>query len=297
MLWLAEQRHRFEPEVRLLAATDACLRRLQSKKDQIELARRAGFQVLPTWFLLSPTDSATIPLDQYPVCLRPAIPSEVAPTFKARVLYSPDALRAALQGLTRINGPIIAQPFLRLPDLKVHGARAETGRILAMRPFLVERKFEGVTLTLSPASFPPGLEDACCKFAELAGITGGFHFDLLFDPTSNKVYFLEINVRMGGITDKAKAFGYNQPALIIDCFGLGKGSWNPLTPTGRRRVVTKRSILKHMLVVATGRHSELDYPQVSRLQHFLLSCRDLLIARDSVFDWNDVTGTVWYNLQ
>jgi hypothetical protein len=191
----------------------------------------------------------------------------------------------------------VAQPFLKLPDLKVHGARTESGQILVMRPFFVERKFEGVTLTLCRASFPPSLEYACCKFADLAAIVGGFHFDLLFDPVTNKAYFLEINVRMGGITDKAKAFGYDQPALIMDCFGVGIKSWKMLTPTRRRRVVTKRSILKHMLVVAMNRHSELDYPQVSRLRHLVLSVRDLLIARDSVFDWSDLKGTAWFNLQ
>jgi len=102
---------------------------------------------------------------------------------------------------------------------------------------------------------------------------------------------------MGGITDKAKAFGYDQPAVIIDCFGLGERSWKLLTPTNCRRVTTKRSIIKHMLVVMMGRNLELDYPQVTRLQHLLLSIRDLLTARDSVFDWNDLKGTFWYYFQ
>jgi len=294
LLWLSEQRHHLEPEVRLLAPSESCLRRLQSKKNQIEFARRAGFEVLPTWYLQNSADIEAIPLENFPVCLRPAVPSEISPIFKALIVHSPESLRAALNGLKRIDGPIIAQPFLKLPDLKVHGGRTETGRILAMQPFLAKRKFEGVTLTLSPASFPPGVEDACRNFANLARITGCFHFDLLFDPTSNKVYYLEINTRMGGLTDKVKALGYDEPAVIIDCFGLGERSWKLLTPTSCRRVTTKRSIIKLMLVVMMGRNMELDYPQVTRLQHLLLSIRDLLTTRDSVFDWHDLKGTAWY---
>ena len=297
LLWLTEYRDHFEPGIKVLAASQGCLKRLQSKQDQIELARRSGFEILPTWLLRSSVDCMNIPQKYFPICLRPAVPSLVEPSFKAQIHYSQKGLVAALEGFTRIDGPVVAQPFLKLPDLKVHGARSEAGEVLAMRPFFVERKFEGVSLTLRRAIFPPGLEDCCRRFANLAGIVGGFHFDLLFDSNQDRAYYLEVNVRMGGITDKAKAFGYDQPAMIMDCFGLGRGTWKPLNPTTRTRVVTKRSVLKHMIVVLAGHHSELDYPQVSRSKHLLLSVRDLLIARDSVFDWHDLVGTFWFNLQ
>ena len=297
LLWLASNRGVFEPQVRLLAASEESLQRLQSKEEQIELARQAGFDVLQTWILKSVNDYRIVPQDQYPICVRPSNPADVSPTFKARVLHSSEELRTLLTDLTCFNGSIITQPFLKLPDLKVHGARATDGKILAMRPFFVERKFEGVTLTLRRGTFPSKLEETCRKFSELAGIEGCFHFDLLFDPENGKTYYLEVNVRMGGITDKAKAFGYDQTVFIFKCFGLGNRTWQTVEPTIRNRVVTKRSVIKHMITVITGKHSELDYPQVGRLRHLFLSCRDLVVARDSVFDLRDLKGTIWFNFQ
>jgi hypothetical protein len=113
----------------------------------------------------------------------------VRPYFKALVLQRPSDLREFLDRIEEIQEPIIVQPFRDLPDLKVLGVRSESGEILAMRPYLAERKFKTVTLTLMRAEFPPGVEESCRKIADLADLTGGFAFDLLYDPAEHRACY------------------------------------------------------------------------------------------------------------
>jgi len=56
-------------------------------------------------------------------------------------------------------------------------------------------------------------------------------------------------------------------------------------------------VLKHMLKAVKGELTELDYPPVGRTKHILLSLRDLIAARDAVFDWCDLRGSLWFMLQ
>lgn len=296
LLWLAENRDVLERSCRLLMPTKECLSRMASKHVQIEIATEAGFDILPTEYLSRVSDSAIMSDEHFPVCLRPSVPSRVSPNFKAQVFHSRSEVSAFLEELDEIQEPIIAQPFLSLPDLKVHGARSRDGRILAMVPFYVERKFEGVTLTLMRGTFPPGVRERCEKFAQLADLSGGFHFDLLYSAKESRAFYLEVNVRMGGITDKAKVFGHDQPRLILRAYGH-PATTNVRPATSRKRVVTKRTVIKHMMKAVTGGLTELDYPSVNRANHIFLSARDLLFARDSVVDRRDLVGSIWFNLQ
>ena len=166
-----------------------------------------------------------------------------------------------------------------------------------LQAFLVERKFEGVTLSLSKTLFPPNLDESCIKFLNLAGVTGPFHFDLLFSPEESRAYYLEINGRMGGITDKAKMFGFDQPAMIIEAYGLQKTLASPRKTSSSHRVVTKKAVVKHLLTAIRGGLTELDYPPVSRFRHIGLSLRDLIFAKDSVFDTSDLRGSFWFLFQ
>ena len=297
LLWLSKHRDYLETACRLLVPSYPCLSRLTSKMNQIEIAKEAGFDILPTSYLTKASDCATVPANWFPICLRPSEPAQVSPQFKAQLIYSRNELADFLDRMQEIRQPILSQPFLHLPDLKVHGIRSVDGRILAMQPFFVERKFEGVTLTLMRSAFPPGIRECCERFAEIADLTGGFHFDLLYSPKEDRVYYLEINARMGGITDKAKAFGYDQPRLILEAYGHPRTETPSDRGTSRKRVVTKRAVVKHILKALSGQLTELDYPPVGRTKHVLLSTRDLILARDSVFDRKDLLGSLWFNLQ
>lgn len=296
LLWLAENDDSLGRSCRLLMPPKECLYTVASKVRQIEIAADAGFDILPTEYLDQADDSSVIPDGHFPVCLRPSNPAKVSPSFKAKIFYTRTDVNRFLAGLNEIQEPVIEQPFLNVPDLKVHGARSLDGRVLAMEPFYVERKFEGVTLTLMRGTFPPGVRECCESFAHVAGLSGGFHFDLLYSAKEKRAFFLEVNARMGGITDKAMVFGYNQPRLILRAYGHPVTT-NATLATSRKRVVTKRTVMKHILSAITGRLTELDYPAVKGVHHIALSIRDLLFARDSVFDRRDMVGSIWFNLQ
>ncbi len=203
--------------------------------------------------------------------------------------HSREALERIVAAWGRVCGPLIAQPLLRLPNLVVHGARSEKGEFLAMEAFFVPRKFEAVTLTIMPAAFPPGVEACCREFVTRAGITGCFHFELLFSPRSRQAWFLEINVRLGGTTDKVTALGFDESLYLLRAYGLAAGAAGP-SARGRRLAANRRALVKHALWALAGRLSEIDYPAAGRGRAALHSLRDICLAKDSVFDWRDMRG-------
>ena len=125
-----------------------------------------------------------------------------------------------------------------------------------MQAFVAPRKFEGVTLTIMPAVFPPNVEQYCRDFVESAGVTGCFHFELLFSPYDNRAWFLEINVRLGGTTDKVTRLGFDE---------------------------------------VRGDLTELDYPPSTRMRHVWRSLRDLWTTKDSIFSLSDLRGAFWWS--
>jgi len=296
LVWLAEHRHVFEPSCKVLVQSPESLRSLLSKCNQLEIAAKVGFSVLPTFLLMCPEDAAQVPTTAFPLALRPSREVDVQPCFKVQLIKSQEHLRNFLQGFQFVHSPIIAQSFMSLPNLVVHGVRSTDGQVLASRAFLVPRKFEGVSLALESYSFPECLEKMCIDFVARANITGCYHFEFLFSPADKRAYFLEVNVRMGGTTDKVMQFGFDEPALLLQAYGITSST--PLcTGTKRRRVVNKRALLKHILWSAKGKLTELDYPDVSGLRHIFYSCRDLLLAKDSIFDCRDFDGSLRFHLR
>ena len=292
--WLARNRSVFEPACKVMVPPVGSLELLASKRSQINLASRVGFDVLPTWYLWAPEDYRKIPQCHYPVALRPDQPTAVKPTFKVVLAQSPEDLRSFLQGIQSLERPVIAQPFRILPNLLVHGVRSEAGEILALQPFLVPRKFQTVTLSIRRADFPPGVEKCCRDFIEASGITGCFHYDLLLSPREDRAYYLEINARIGGTTDKVKRLGFDEPGLSLVAFGLPMQTGTSLAAPGGRTVVNKLKVLQHIEWALRGKLTELDYPAASRVGHVGRSLLDLLAAEDSVFDWRDLRGSLWY---
>jgi len=297
LLWLTKNVEKFSPHCKLLMPPYEILSAILSKEYQIKIAKEVGLEMLPTWFFNNELDFKRVPKAKYPICVRPSNPDVVSPVFKAKVLYSPEELSAFLKTFQKIGEPIIGQPFYLFPDMKILGARSEDGKILVMKPFLVPRKFEGVTLTLERIDFSAGLESRCNDFVNKAQLTGCFSFDFLYNPKENTAYYLEINARLVGITDKAMHFGYDQPAFFLTSYGF-QGKISPeILNTKWNKVVNKRAVLKHIVTAIRGKLNEMDYPSCGRLQHAWKSLIDLITAKDSVFDWRDLRGTRWFYFQ
>ena len=295
LIWLGRNRHQFEPSCRLLVPPPDALHRLQSKRHQLDLAARAGLSVQPTYLLMRPDDAKGIPDHDLPLVLRPDRPDEVHPGFKVRLVRSREELERVIRA-SRILSPLIGQPFQSLPNLVVHGARTLAGDVIASRCYLVSRKFEGVSLSIESWPFPNALEERCHEFATLADITGCYHFEFLFSPADQRAFFLEVNVRLGGTTDKVVRTGFDEPRLLLETYGLLSRS--PASrDRGSGRVVNKRVLLKHMVWAATGKLTPLDYPDAGRVGHLAHSLRDMIVAKDSVFDWRDLPGSVKFQLR
>jgi hypothetical protein len=136
----------------------------------------------------------------------------------------------------------------------------------------------------------------CCrKFANEAGITGPFHFDLLYSPEAGSFYYLEINARLGGTTGKVVRLGFDEPLLTLLAYGF-QVPVRPYRAPGDRPVTDRKWALKHMASAARGRLSPVDYPVSGRIRHLLLSLRTLLWDKDSIVCKRDLRGTwLYYN--
>jgi predicted ATP-grasp superfamily ATP-dependent carboligase len=296
LLWLAENRNQFSPPCQVLVQAPELLAKLLSKHYQMELAREAGLTVLPTYRLTKPDDANAIPAADFPLVLRPDRAGSVEPHFKVRLVDSVESLWTVIRECQRLDGPILAQPYMRLPNLVVHGARSTSGHVIASRCYDVPRKFEGVSLVIQPRAFPGRLEDMCREFVTRADIHGCYHLEFLFSPSDSRAYFLEANVRLGGTTDKVVRTGFDEPALLLESFGVIPKGTSRATPTARR-VVNKRVVVKHIARAAVGHLTAFDHPKANRLAHIAYSCRDLLLAKDSIFDWRDVSGSLRFHLR
>jgi hypothetical protein len=292
LLWLARHRDAFEPQCTVMAPPATVLERFLSKRNQVDVARESGFNLLPTWLFESSNDVPQVPPEEYPICLRPSYPNSTDPTLKAKVIRSPAELRGFLDSFASITSPLIGQPFHPGPNLVVHGARSCEG-ILGMRGFLAYRKFGGLSLCIKNTTIPAELAASCRNFAELSGIAGAFHYDLLRSDRDGRTYFLEINIRMGGSTPKVMCLGHDEHTLALNGFGLAP----PQVPGPLQTcvsVASKRMLLQSVWHSLTHRPQELNYPLnggTAELAHIL---REFAVTKDPFISARDLRGTLWY---
>jgi predicted ATP-grasp superfamily ATP-dependent carboligase len=292
MLWLAANRDLLHHRCKLLMSSKEALQAIKSKHDQASIARHTGFSVLPTWELFQKSDVRRIDPAAYPVCLRPSAPQEVRPPFKAEVLQSPSMLESFLEGRTWGPGPLLVQSFLPLPTVVIHGVRSELGELLVLESFIATMRFQAITLELRPFPLDAKIAECCRKFVNKVGLTGPFHFELLYSVETNTFHFLDINPRLGGTTDKVLRLGFDEPLWTLAAYGFDVRARRYRAPEGQS-VVNRRSVLKHMFWVTRGRLSLLDYPLVGPFRHLLLSLLCFLAAKDSIASAKDLRGTWW----
>jgi len=316
--WLNDNRQALPPEVGVWLPKNKTINDLLSKQNQIEIARKVGFGVLPTYLVGREINVANdIPYKHFPLCLRPSRPESTIPTFKVRLVYSRDELNKFINSLKTIKQPIIAQPFRNLPNLVVHGARTLLGESIGLQAFLVERKFEGVTLTIRPASLRKDLRDKCVRFTDSFGVTGNYHFEFLIDKKDGSVSFLELNSRFGGTTAKVYACGYDEPLLALQAYGVipvnhtlkttsgnsaiqsrqpAAASFPPSTIEYRMSanviVSNKGALLKYLRYTLQDKLTLFDYPTETKLTRILKMFYGLFRYKDDVFSFQDMRGSL-----
>ena len=288
--WINENRGRMSSEAAIWAAPSPVIQSVLSKGEQLKVAREVGLELLPTYLVDKHLDGiGEIPPEQFPLCLRPDGPRSVSPGFKVRLARNAQDLAKSIEQLTRIDQPLLAQPFMNLPNLVVHGSRTVGGKAIGMQAFLVERKFQGVTLTIRPVPMPELLERKCVEFVDRFAMTGCFHFEFLYDARSGRAYFLEINGRLGGTTAKVYACGYDEPLFALESYGVCRCS----RPKIQNSVVAGRhALLKYCVHTLTNRVTSLDYPIEPPLRRLLKALHALFTCRDEILSFTDFRGTL-----
>lgn len=272
-LWNAADR--WPDRVRLLLNSAATMNMLESKIEQIDLAQRAGFDVLPTTVLSAPASNLSA---DFPLVLRPDRASLDA-SFKAEFISSKDALERFLAGRGTGAPPIVAQRFIRGPSLVVHGSRYADGRHGPLFAFVSKIKNAGVAVALEPRSLDPRVATACKRFADLAELRGAFHFDLMIDEVDQRIWFLEVNARFGGTTGKVFAAGYDEPMVMLRAHGLVECA------DGAPRlhsVVNRVALARCLSNVFRGSASPIDYPYPDRRRLSMSALQAMLFCRDEV---------------
>jgi hypothetical protein len=294
-IWLASYADRFTGLCKLMIPSLQCLEFVESKMRQIEVAKEVGFEVLPTYLLTCTSDMGRIEKQHFPVCLRPSILDSVSPTFKAKGIADQIELAGFLGGIRHFGEGIIAQPFLPFPNGLLHCTSGEDGQLLDCNAFLVDRKFEGLTLRVRPMSAPQELMTKVAALSLALHLAGPYHFEFLLSP-EGEWYFLDLNVRFGGTTEKVFRLGVDEPANCLAAYGMSAPRPPRKPQVSRRPVVNKRALLKHIWRLSRSAPDTLDYPPGSRLSGTLRSLRDLILARDSIADWTDIRGTMAFHL-
>jgi hypothetical protein len=317
--WLNDHRQALPAEVGVWLPENKTINDLLSKQKQIEIARKVGFGVLPTYLVHPDIKVANdIPYKHFPLCLKPSGPETVIPAFKVHLVYSTDELNKFINNsLKNIEQPIIGQPFRHLPNLVVHGVRTLSGESIGLQAFLVERKFEGVTLTIRPAGLGKELRDKCIRFTDTFNVTGNYHFEFLIDKKDGSVSFLELNSRFGGTTAKVYACGYDEPLLALQAYGVipvnhypktinrNSASQNrqtaassyPLSTieygTLANTVVSSRwALLKYLRYTLQDKLTPFDYPTETKLIRIVKILHAFFRYKDDVLSFQDIRGSL-----
>lgn len=286
-IWLREHVNILPKNCNLLSPPKDVILNILSKEKQLKAAVEARMNVLPTYWVTK--DSHTwerIPENNYPICLRPSGPDAVQPSFKAEVLYNPREMDSLINSRLKINQYIIAQPFLDLPNLVIHGSRKTDGSTIGLQGFLVERKFEGLTLTIKPFPMPASLKTKCLTFIEIMDVQGPFHFEFLYNPANHEAWFLELNNRLGGTTAKVFALGYDEPKYLLQSFGYDIGH------TEKRLIESiassKMALMKYLHYAFSCKINILDYPASEKKDRRVAEAlKALLFYKDDIWGLND----------
>ena len=295
--WLNDNRQVLPPGVGLWLPENKTIHALLSKQKQIQIAREVGFDVLPTYHVHHDIDGTEdIPPQHFPLCLRPTVPETTIPAFKVHLVHSQEDLKKFMSSLTKIEHPLLAQPFRNLANLVVHGARTLSGESIGLQAFLVERKFQGVTLTIRPTHLEEEWRDKCVRFTDSFSVTGNYHFEFLIDKKDGAISFLELNNRFGGTTAKVYACGYDEPLLALQAYGV-----IPVSPRMSRTrdrtlanvtVSSKRTLLKYLRHALQNKLTPLDYPIETKLTRILKTLYGLLRYRDDTLSFQDMRGSL-----
>lgn len=267
---------------------------LDSKILQNACADAVGLDRLPTWII--GCDESHSPDDiTYPAAARPDRNQDFEPDFKADFLADSHDLARLIGSFQRRDGAIVIQPFRKLPNLVLHGSRSTEGVHGQMAGFLVERKLEGVSLTLRPIDVAQGLREKCRSFVEQAEICGPYHFEFLLD--SDKTYFIDFNGRLGGTTAKVCRLGFDEPLSLLESYGHIPGGTFRGDRVNAGTAVNRMALAKAIVRQIRGTFSQIDYLPHSGAPSLWDLLKGFVVWSDDILDPADPSGSFTYYRQ
>lgn len=118
---------------------------------------------------------------------------------------------------------------------------------------------------------------------------GNYHYDFIFNPKTEDVFFLELNGRFGASTAKVCACGYNEPLLALQAYEE-KINYTPQI-INRCVVSSKKSLLKYLCYAISNKLGPLDYPWQSIWVRVFVTLWGLISWKDDIFCLRDIKGT------
>lgn len=285
--WINNISNIFPKNVRVWTMSNEKIRWLDNKVTQVNIAKKVGIDVLKT-YLIDKNHFPNISEKHYPLCVRPAIPEDIEPTFKIKLVYSQEELKQLLKSLSFIKKPLVAQPFRQLLNLSVHGVRHSSGKMLSIQSFLVDFKQAGVGVRIRPFVLIEPLLHKCINFIDECGIIGVWEMDILYEPLQQKMYHLDLNVRYGGITSKAFCCGYDEPSLTLMAYDISLNKQYHVLPD--KIVSDKQMVIIDIILNFFRKLNPVDYNGKSFYYRIWLQFITLLTASDESMDSTDLKG-------
>lgn len=232
-LALLEQRSQL-PDVRIPIPSLGTFRKASDKSAMLALAAELGLDVPEQWTLTgNPGEPIDIPIDRYPVVVKPArsVVGRDGARRKVGVSYadSPAQLRQRLESQGPASGPYLVQVRVRGPGVGVFLLRWKGEFLAAFGHRRIREKppSGGVSVLCESIAVPPAL------LAQSESLLGSLDWDGVAmveykrDTRTGRMFLMEVNPRFWGSLQLAIDSGVDFPALLVEA-ALG-GSPKPVT--------------------------------------------------------------------
>ena len=196
--------------------------RLMDKNIQKTLADKVGLNVAKGWIVDIRDGKYSIPEGiEYPVFTKPQISILFNKNCMKRCDNEAELTEVVADVASKADCPILVEQYIEIEtEYGILGASDGTTSII---PGIVTKKsighgaHNGVTLLGSYTSLKPfgDLKEKLQAFMKEVQFKGLFDIDLY--EANGKVYFNELNLRLGAFGFAAVRAGFNLPGMVIDC--------------------------------------------------------------------------------
>lgn len=264
---LSQEREAFQGVTRIALPPPDAIEAASDKYRTIEIARKLGIAVPPTWFVTSASDSSTLPDLTFPVVVKDRFSTrwKNGKAITGSVTYAQDRrdLERKIEGRLQVAGDVIVQQF-------VSGAGVGFSCFIANEevslPFAWKRIREvdpkgSASSCRESVTLDPSLEAASTQLIREIGFQGIAMVEYKV-PVGGSPVLMEINGRPWGSIALPIASGIDYPRYLIDwCL---TGALPPKSVAYRAHIVCRRVVgeLNHLRNVRKGppEHWPGEYP-------------------------------------